>query len=77
MSFLFGRRRSQSGVAPAHHGHDDMRPALFRHSSLDLKNGEKRQEGGFHGLFRRRSSDGLSSSEAPKLVHRSVRSLFG
>lgn len=61
MSFLLGRHRSRSDVASAHHAHDDIKPV--RHRSPQSSHGDENSDTGFfHGLFRRRSSDGLVSS---------------
>ncbi|KAJ5699134.1 hypothetical protein N7462_001139 [Penicillium macrosclerotiorum] len=65
MSFIFGRRRSQSDVA-ADHAEDDARRPTQRHlKSLTKTRDDSNESGILHGLFRRRSESGLSPDASP------------
>ncbi|KAJ5179994.1 hypothetical protein N7492_003204 [Penicillium capsulatum] len=73
MSFLFGRRRSQSDVVSARHADDDTRSSRTPHTPPSSHGDENDVPRFFHGLLRRRSSDGLVNSGSTKQTQKPSR----
>lgn len=60
MSFIFGRRRSQSDAVTNHDDADLRKSSRERHSPSGTHQDDATDSGIFHGLFRKRSDSALS-----------------
>lgn len=75
MSFIFGRRRSQSDVATNHADAEARKSSLERQSPSSAHRDETNHSGALHGLFRKRS-DSAASVESTKHFQETASSLL-
>lgn len=71
MSFIFGRRRSQSDAVTSHPDTGSKKSGRERHSPSGTNQDDTTDPGIFHGLFRKRSDSAVSlesTKNAPKQV---------